>query len=172
MKSILAIALAVAVAAEVAGCSTDPPGSHAAPPLAGASPASQATVTGSCVTGILDETTSVFWPLSSTSDAIGSDDYIAEAYQLTLTDTGAAPAAVTGFAVAFYTDSSGQEQETTSDDESLDAPAFITAGQSQTWTETPWNGYSANEASVGPYAAGVAGAIDPTATCDLVQWQS
>ena len=90
---------------------------------------------------------------------------VAEAYQLTLTDSqSSGPAEVTGFAVAFYSDG----QELTSDSESLNGPTFITPGQSLTWTEHPW-GYSSGGASIGPFAAGQTGTVDPGATCELIQ---
>jgi hypothetical protein len=94
---------------------------------------------------------------------------IAEAYQLTLTDSpSSGTAEVTGFAVAFYSDG----QELTSDSESFNEPVFITQGQSLDWTEHPWDTYAPDEASAGPFAAGTVGAVDPGATCELIQWHN
>ena len=131
-----------------------------------------ATVTGSCVTGILDVTSGQFYSMSSYVHGDGypaAGDTIAEAYQLTLTDTSpSATAAVTGFAVVFY--SAGQEL--TSDSENLGSPTYITTGQSLTWIESPWGSETAGqqEPSLGPFAAGVVGAVNTAATCQLLQW--
>jgi hypothetical protein len=98
----------------------------------------------------------------------GSGGEIAEAYQLTLTDSSSSVTAeVAGFAAVFY--SGGQEL--TSDSQSFTAPSFITPGQSLTWTEYPWGNSTAGQgASVGPFAAGQGGAVDTAATCQLDQW--
>jgi serine/threonine protein kinase len=134
------------------------------------SSSSAAQVTGRCVTGMLDLDDNEFISMSNIaageslpSTAVG----IAEAYQLTLTDSpSSGTAEVTGYAVAFYSDG----QELTSDSESLNEPVFITPGQSLIWTEHPWGTYSPGEASVGPFAAGTVGAVDPGATCELIEW--
>lgn len=64
-----------------------------------------------------------------------------------------------------------QGQELTSDTENLASPVFITPGQSLTWTEYPWGTSTSGQgASVGPFAAGVAGAVNSAATCQLLQW--
>jgi hypothetical protein len=170
----VAAIVALAACVLIAGCGaparvTAPPSPLPSTP---APPSSLATVTGSCVTGTYDVTSGQFYPMSSlTQGATGmtGGDTIAEAYQLTLTDTSAsATAAVTGFAVVFY--SAGQEL--TSDSETLDTPTYITPGQSLTWTESPWGTETAGqqEPSLGPFAAGEMGAVNTAATCQLLQW--
>ena len=82
--------------------------------------------------------------------ATTGSDTTAEAYQLTLINSpSSGTARVTGYAVVFY--SGGQEL--TSDQQSLTTLAFITPGQSLTWTEYPWGTSPAQGASVGPFAA-------------------
>jgi hypothetical protein len=142
-----------------------------APSPAAPSPVSTlATLSSKCVAGIYDETASQFYSMADLDHGAttGSGDAIAEAYQLTLTDSSpSVTAEVTGFAAVFY--SGGQEL--TSDSQSLTAPSFITPGQSLTWTEYPWGNSTAGQgASIGPFAAGHTGAVDTAATCQLVQW--
>jgi hypothetical protein len=145
------------------------------PPAPVASSASQsssaAQVTDHCVTGTFDSSSDEFYSMSDITSGEGatSGDTVAEAYQLTLTDSqSSGPVEITGFAIAFYSNG----QELTSDSESLDEPTFITPGQSLTWTEHPW-GYSSGGASIGPFAAGQTGAVDPGATCELInQWRA
>lgn len=134
-------------------------------------PSSAAHVTSRCVTGIFDRNYDEFYSMSDivAGNIATSGGPVAEGYQLTLTDSQlSATAEVTRFAVAFY--SGGQEL--TSDLESLAQPLFITPGKSLTWTEHPWGYYSSGEASIGPFAAGLTGAVDPTATCELIKWYS
>jgi hypothetical protein len=141
----------------------------AAPPAS--RPTSTARLTGHCVTGLFDPTINEFFSMSDVTSGTGpaAGDTTAEAYQLTLDDSqSAGTAEVTSFAVAFY--SGGQEL--TSDSENLNEPAFITPGQSLTWTEHPWGYSSSGGASIGPFAAGQMGAIDPGATCELIQYRS
>ncbi len=134
------------------------------------SSSSAAQVTGRCVTGMLDLDDNEFISMSNIAaggllPSAAAD--IAEAYQLTLTDSrSSGTAEVAGYAVAFYSDG----QELTSDSESLNEPVFITPGQSLNWTEHPWGTYAPGEASVGPFAAGTA--VDPGATCELIQWHN
>lgn len=159
---------------------TSSPGTQAVKAASATAPASDpssvsqstsaARVTSSCTTGMLDSNDGEFYSMSdiASGEGLTSGDATAEAYQLTLTDSQSARAVeVTGFAVAFYSDG----QELTSESETLDEPMFITPGQSLTWTEHPW-GYSSGGASVGPYAAGQTGAVDPGATCELIQYSS
>lgn len=147
------------------------PTSVSATPSSSASPSRgpvfARAVTGNCVTGVLDFTTSDFYSMADILNgpaAGAAGDKIAEAYQLKLTNTSAsATTEVSGFTVVFYPGS----QHTTSDAENLSKPAFLNAGQSLTWTEYPWGTYTAGQASVGPFAAGDTGAIDISATCQL-----
>lgn len=146
-----------------------PPPSVTTPP-APAPVSTQATVSAGCVPGVYDITAGHFYSMTDLTSGMTtrSGDHMAEAYQLTLTDTSpSATAGVTGFAVVFY---SGSGQELTSDQQTIGA-TFITPGQSLTWTEYPWGTSSAGQgASVGPFAAGETGAVDSAATCQLVQW--
>ncbi len=127
-------------------------------------------VTGKCAAGIDDLGTDMFYSMANILQGSGpaSGDEIAEAYQLTLSDNSpSATAEVTGFAVVFYS----QGQELTSDTQNFASPTFITPGQSLSWTEYPWGTSTSGQgASVGPFAAGVAGAVDSAATCQLLQW--
>jgi hypothetical protein len=177
-RLLLLAVVAAFMTAGLAACSASPASvraaaapaatSHAAAsppavPSAAHSPVStQATVTSKCAAGIDDLSIGMFYSMASIlqGSGPGSGDEIAEAYQLTLTDSSSsATAEVTGFAVVFYS----QGQELTSDTENLASPTFITPGQSLTWTEYPGS-------SVGPFAAGVTGAVDSAATCQLIQW--
>jgi hypothetical protein len=184
--------LSAVVASGLAACSGSPaagreaasppatrtaPATSAAPPSpvssGGPSPVSAtATVTGTCAAGVDDLSNSTFYPMTAILGGSGpaQGDEVAEAYQLTLTDTSStATAQVTGFAVVFY----DEGQELTSDSESLDSPTFITPGQALTWTEYPWGTSTQGDgASVGPFAAGIVGAVDSAATCKLLQWYS
>jgi hypothetical protein len=146
------------------------PAANVTTPAAPSPVSTQATVSGSCVTGVYDITAGQFYSMTdlSSGSTTGSGDEIAEAYQVTLTDTSpSATAAVTGFAVVFY--SGGQEL--TSDQQTLGSATFITPAQSLTWTEHPWGtSVSGQGPSVGPFAAGGQGAVDSAATCELLQW--
>jgi hypothetical protein len=132
------------------------------------SPAPTATVAGKCVTGYEDVTAGWFDTLVDTAPPTSNpSELFAEAYQLTLTDTSSVTAEVTGFSVVFTSAVNGEEGSNT---QTLSQPSFITPGSSLTWTESPWGTYSEGQASLGPYAAGVAGAFDSSSTCQLVQW--
>ncbi len=184
---------AVVTAALLAGCDASaaapPPaaGSHDTSPAASTSPtatisptASSAPavsavttgdgLTGACVTGIYDETQNEFYAMSGLVHGtdIASGDAIAEAYELTLTDTSARSAVrVTGFSVAFYSGS----RKLTSAAQALTVPTVLQRGQSQTLTEHPWGVSVADHgASVGPFASGHLGAVNTAATCRLIRW--
>jgi hypothetical protein len=88
---------------------------------------------------------------------------------MTLTNAGSSAAEVDGFSAVFYT---GGTTETTSDTETFSSPTFLEPGQSLTWTETPWNSYTFGPGSpaTGPFTSGDMGAVDTSATCQLVQW--
>jgi hypothetical protein len=186
VRGLLLPVVAVLTTAGLTACSVSPAAVHSAAAPAATSPAAtsapaapsaapspvstQATVTGKCAAGVDDLSTGMFYSMASMlqGSGPGSEDEIAEAYQLTLTDnSSSATAEVTGFAVVFYS----QGQELTSDAQQLPSPTFITPGQSLTWTEYPWGTSTSGQgASVGPFAAGVAGAVDSAATCQLLQW--
>lgn len=130
----------------------------------------QAIIKGLCMPGLLDESTNTFVVMSGVSgDGFSDGDTVAEAYRMTLTNTGSTAAEVTGFSAVFYT---GGNTETTSDTETFNSPTFLEPDQSLTWTETPWGSYTvANESpATGPFTSGEAGAVDISATCQLVQW--
>ena len=129
----------------------------------------QAMLTGHCVTGVLDETTHVFNPMTAPNQGPPQGDTAAEAYQMTLTNTGTTAAEVTGFSAVFYT---GGTTETTSDTETFYGPTFLEPDQSLTWTEAPWGSYTVAQGSpaTGPFTTGETGATDASATCQLVQW--
>lgn len=180
MKKILISAGLAGVVIGVTACSTTssspgPIASSTAPAAAASSaPApspvsTQAAVTGKCVTGLYDETEQVFDPLSALhAGSIGPNDLVAEAYQLTLTNTSSVAAEVTGFSVVLY---DGSGDELTSDTQTLNSPAFIEPGQSLTWTPTPWGSYDPRENTPqGPYSEGRMGGIDIADTCQLAQW--
>jgi hypothetical protein len=186
VRGLLLPVVAALTTAGLAACSVSPAAMHSAAAPAATSPATtsspaassaapspvstQATVTGKCAAGIDDLGTGMFYSMASIlqGSGPGSGDEIAEAYQLTLTDNStSATAEVTGFAVVFYS----QGQELTSDTQNLSSPTFITPGQSLTWTEYPWGTSTSGQgASVGPFAAGVEGAVDSAATCQFLQW--
>jgi hypothetical protein len=168
---LLALAGCGSGAAGISAVRTPPPTAPAAhttpsPPPAASPVSTTATVTGKCVTGTEDVTENQFWPMNATGMQFGQDDQLAEAYQVTLTNTSEVTAEVTGFAVVFYS----QGQELTSDNEPFTQPTFLTPGQSLAWTETPWGDYSNGSASVGPFASGQTGAVNSVATCSMVQW--
>lgn len=150
----------------------------ASSPLVSSSPApspvsTEATVTGQCTAGLLDESTHQFVPIAADINGFSPGDTAAEAYQMTLADIGPAAAEVTGFSAVIYT---GGATETTSDTETFDNPTFLEPAQSLTWTETPWGTYTISEFAgqptqpIGPFTAGASGAVDASATCQLVQW--
>lgn len=64
--------------------------------------------------------------------------------------------------------------ETTSDTETFDSPTFLEPGQSLTWTKPPWGTYTISEFGgqptqpTGPFTEGVSGAVDASATCQVV----
>jgi hypothetical protein len=142
-------------------------------PAAPAPVSTEATLAGQCVTGIDDLTSQSFYPMSgmigSSPSSPPSGDQVAEGYQMTLTNNGSTAAQVSGFSAVFY---DGQGSETTSDTETFDSATFLEPGQSLTWTEYPWGEYTNEQgtASVGPYAGGVEGAYDVSATCQIAQW--
>lgn len=153
----------------LAGCGTAaPPGDSAsAPPPPAAPVAPSATVTGTCVAGVVDQTDNEFYSMADIDEITpGPGTTTLPGYQVTLTNTGTATADITGFAVAFFTGGTGvTPQETGSDKETFTTDQYVTAGQSLTWTEQPWAA-----TPDAPFAAGVMGAVDTTATCRLVQW--
>jgi len=190
LKPLTWVAAAVAVAATLAltACAAAPgrtvyaaaatppasPASATAPPAP--SPVStEATVTGQCTPGLLDDSTRQFVPLDANfhGASFSPGDTAAEAYQMALTNTGTTAAEVTGFSAVFYT---GGTTETTSDTETFGSPTFLEPGQALTWTETPWGTYTISESAgqpsqpIGPFTEGVSGAVDASATCQLVQW--
>jgi hypothetical protein len=132
-----------------------------------------ATVSGTCTTGIDDLSSQSYYPMSgmiaSSPSWPPTGDQVAEAYQMTLTNNSSTAAQVNGFSAVFY---DGQGDETTSDTQTFDSATFLEPGQSLTWTEYPWGDYSNyhGTASVGPYAGGVEGAYDTSATCQIAQW--
>jgi hypothetical protein len=134
----------------------------------------EATLTGTCTTGLLDETTNTFVTMSDLggNSGISQGDELAEAYQVTLTNNGSTTAEVGGFSVIFYSAGYGNATtETGSNSENVNQ-TFIAPGQALTWTETPWGSYAYEYGtpSVGPYAGGQEGGVDSSATCQLVQW--
>jgi hypothetical protein len=154
-----AVAVLAMFGPTVAACSAHP-----------ASPgAAAASISGKCVAGVLNVTLHRFTSMASLRMGAGggsATDLLAEAYQLTLTNTStSATAAVTGFAVVFRNYAGHQ---TRSNDQTF-GPAVITPGKSRTWTEDPWGTYAAGAASVGPFAAGGTGAVDSGATCLLLR---
>lgn len=182
LKPLTWAAAAVAVASALAGCAAGPARTvyESAPTAARTllpvtapvpSPVStQATLRGKCTTGLVNEATQLFYPLSPQAvPGLPTGADVGQAYEVTLTNTGTTAAEVTGFSAVFY-DSSGDEQ--TSDSETFDSPAFIEPGKSLTWAETPWRTYTLGDgsAAIGPYSSGQTGAIDPGSTCQLAQW--
>jgi hypothetical protein len=162
---------APAAAASSAPVQAAPSQAAATTPPPTPSPVStSATVTTSCVTGIIDEQTGTFFPLpefaGSSPDPIPVADEVEQGYQVEITDTSSsATAEVTGYAVVLY--EAGTEID--SDQEQVNA-TFITPNQELTFTADPWGGYyQGNNPAVGPYSTGETGAIDPFATCTVVQ---
>jgi hypothetical protein len=76
-------------------------------------------------------------------------------YQITLTNTSSVTVDVVGFSVVFYGNGRPGRR---SDNQTFD-PTFITQGQSLTWTE-----------QTDAMNFGSDGAVDSSATCQLVQW--
>jgi hypothetical protein len=126
-------------------------------------------ISATCIAGVYDKTQNEFNALSGL--AAGSDiapgDVVAEAYQLSLSDTSSSvTATVAGFQVAFYADGRRLGSQTAK----LRSPARIGAGKSVSWTEYPWATSSwGNGPSVGPFAEGKEGDVDSAATCRLVR---
>jgi hypothetical protein len=165
----------------LAACShaSAPPGAAASitgSPTAAASPATAVPVpvvtgviTATCITGVYDKTQNEFNAISGL--AAGSDiapgDVVAEAYQLNLADTSSSVTAkVSGFQVAFYADGRRLGSSTTR----LARPSDIAAGKSASWTEYPWaTSSSGHGPSIGPFADGNDGGVNPAATCRLVR---
>jgi hypothetical protein len=132
--------------------------------------AARAKLSGTCVTGVYDESRHQFYAMSDLirGTGIASGDVIAEAYELTLKDTSPVTARVAGFSTAFY--SRGREFLTGS--QSLPVPAVLHPGQSRTLTEHPWGtSVAGHGASAGPFRAGQDGAVNTAATCRLIRWR-
>jgi hypothetical protein len=163
--------LVIPLALLLASCGTSSPPealrSATPQPQQAAPVATKPVLTGTCTAGILDPNTGFFYPVNyavkGDNGPPGADaDSLEAAYQVTAKDDGSATADVTGFAVVFYTYGN---TETGSEQANVDNGGYITAGQSLTFTETPWP--SIEQA---PFAAGDVGAVDTTATCKVVQW--
>lgn len=126
-------------------------------------------ISATCVAGVYDKTQNEFSALSGL--AAGSDiapgDVVAEAYQLSLSDTSpSVTATVAGFQVAFYAGGRRLGSQTAK----LSSPSHIPAGKSVSWTEYPWATSSwGNGPSIGPFAEGTEGDVDSAATCRLVR---
>jgi hypothetical protein len=143
-------------------------------PVAGPTPVVTGVITATCFAGIYDKTQNEFSAVGGL--AAGSDiapgDVVAEAFQLSLTDTSrSAPAKVAGFEVAFYADGRRLGSATTN----LQRASDIAAGRSMSWTEYPWaTSIEGHGPSIGPFAKGGAGeeadgGVNPLATCRLVR---
>jgi hypothetical protein len=120
--------------------------------------ATTALLSSKCVTGfvVINPDTGLVSAFSPFADPSGypTGTQTEGGYQVTLTDTSAVTAEVTGFSVVFY--SSGDE---TGSADAGTGDTFITPGQSLTWTET-----------TDVMNAGSMGAVDVSATCALVKW--
>jgi hypothetical protein len=116
-----------------------------------------ATLTSTCTTGVATQAaTGGNWSFRHKGQGQ------ADAYELTLTNTSAATANVTGWGVVFY-DAAGNE--ITSDNTTpLNTSQFITSGQSYTWLLV---GASASTTS---NAVGDDHIPAGAASCQLVQW--
>jgi hypothetical protein len=169
----------------VAACSHGPsspgpgstrPAASTRSPTAAAEPATvvpvrvvTGVISAACIAGVYDKTQNEFNALSGL--AAGSDiapgDVVAEAYQLSLSDTSpSVMATVAGFQVAFYADGRQLGSQTAK----LSSPSHIGAGKSLSWTEYPWATSSwGNGPSIGPFAEGREGDVDSAATCRLVR---
>jgi hypothetical protein len=165
-------ALVVAVVLACAGCVTrtvtvtasGPASTGGTSPAAAASivpatpSATAATLSGTCTTGwvTLDDSGQVasFTPFPG-PPAVPSGVQVAGGYQVTLTNTSKATAAVKGFSVVFYDGAT----ELGSDGAGAGLVEFVTPGHSFTWDE---------QTSV--MTVGAEGATDTSATCALVQW--
>ncbi len=149
--------------------STRSPAAAVLPAAAVPVPVAAGVISATCFTGVYDKTQNEFVAVSSL--AAGSDiapgDVVAEAYQLDLADTSPSEAAkVFGFQVAFYAGGSQLGSDTTR----LDRPTDVGAGTSVSWTEYPWATYSSGHGpSIGPFADGKDGGVNPAATCRLVR---
>jgi hypothetical protein len=117
-----------------------------------------ATLASKCVTGFVTvnpETGQAvsFVPFSDVA-GFSPGPNVHGGYQVTLTNTSASTAEVTGFSVVFY---SGGAETGSADAGPFDT--FITPGQSLTWTKTTT-----------VMNVGQNGGVDTSATCALVQW--
>jgi hypothetical protein len=152
-----------------AASSTRSPTPAASPATVVPVPVVTGVITATCVTGVYDKTQNEFNAISGL--AAGSDiapgDVVAEAYQLNLTDTSpSVTARVSGFQVAFFAGRRQLGSRTTR----LRRPSGIGAGKSLSWTEYPWaTSSSGRSPSIGPFADGKDGAVNPAATCRLVR---
>jgi hypothetical protein len=137
--------------------------------VAGPAPVVSGVITATCFAGIYDKTQNEFSAVGGL--AAGSDlapgDVVAEAYQLSLTDTSRTVAAkVAGFEVAFYADGRRLGSQTTN----LHRASDIAAGRSVSWTEYPWaTSIEGHGPSIGPFAFGKNGGVNSLATCRLVR---
>jgi hypothetical protein len=137
--------------------------------VAGPTPVVSGVITATCFAGIYDKTQNEFSAVGGL--AAGSDvapgDVVAEAYQLSLTDTsGSVPAKVAGFEVAFYAGGRRLGAQTTN----LRRASDIAAGRSASWTEYPWaTSVEGHGPSIGPFADGKNGGVNSLATCRLVR---
>jgi hypothetical protein len=149
--------------------STRSPTPVAGPTLGVPVPVVTGIITATCFAGIYDKTQNEFSAVGGL--AAGSDlapgDVVAEAYQLSLTDTSRTVAAkVAGFEVAFYADGRRLGSQTTN----LHRASDIAAGRSVSWTEYPWaTSIEGHGPSIGPFAFGKNGGVNSLATCRLVR---
>jgi hypothetical protein len=127
-------------------------------------------IDGTCFTGVYDTTQNEFNSLAGLAQGsdISPGDTIAEAYQVQLANPSRSVAQkVTGFTVEFY----AARRQLGSNSQRLAVPADIAPGASMVWTEQPWGTSVADHGpSIGPFATGNGGALDPAATCNLVSW--
>lgn len=95
--------------------------------------------------------------------AVGdADSGYSPGYRVTVTNPGPEPVEVSGWVVVFYR--AGVEigqDEGGPTDTGGSLGAYITAGQSMTWTPAPF---------VLPYNVDAAGNVDPAVSCQLISW--
>jgi hypothetical protein len=87
-------------------------------------------------------------------------------YTVTVTNNATGTVEVTGWVVAFYSGSTQVGSDAEQSDVTSFSPAYITPGQSFSWTPTPGNG---------PWVGtNVSGQIDTAGTCKVlsVRWTS
>jgi hypothetical protein len=148
MRHILHAAAVAVMAATTAACAT-PAAAPAAAPVS-----TTATLTGTCATGWLTFDSGqivAFTPFPGTD--VGGPGVL-PGYQVKLTNTGRTTAEVTSFSVVFFSRSTeiGSDGQGPFDQ-------FITPGQSLRWTEL-----------TDVMDTGLTGAVDASATCQLVKW--